>query len=136
MRLLFLASLMALASCAATGPPVRARVCPILTSSGWTAWVNALPSTGGTGPTLMVVGKVTVPTGGWRFEWTDARVMESYPVQVAMDLQAIAPAGGAIQAVMTQEVRFSMPLQPPVGSVTVRCGDRVLARIAPVEIAY
>ena len=86
-------------------------------------------------PTLIVTGKVTVPTGGYRFAWRDMRVMESYPVQVAADLQAIAPAGPATQALVTHEIRGEWPIDPPVGSFTVRCGDRVLARIAPVATA-
>ena len=87
-------------------------------------------------PTLIVTGKVTVPTGGYRFEWRDMRVMESYPVQVAVDLDPIPPAGPATQAVVTHDVRGQWPIDPPVGSLTVRCGDRVLARIAPVETAH
>lgn len=87
-------------------------------------------------PTLIVTGKVTVPTGGYRFEWRDMRVMESYPVQVAVELEAIPPAGPATQALVTHDVRGEWPMSPPVGSLTVRCGDMVLARIAPVETAH
>ena len=87
-------------------------------------------------PTLIITGKVTVPTGGYRIAWADMRVMESYPVQVAVDLQAIPPAGGATQAVVTHDVRGEWPLSPPVGSVTVHCGGQVLARITPVETAH
>jgi hypothetical protein len=86
-------------------------------------------------PTLIITGKVTVPTGGYRFEWRDMRVMESYPVQVAVDLEAIAPAGSATQAVVTQDVRGQWPIAPPVGAVSISCGGRVLARISPVETA-
>ena len=64
------------------------------------------------------------------------RVMESYPVQVAADLQVTPPSGGATQAVVTHDVRGEWPISPPVGSVTVRCGDQVLARISPVESAH
>lgn len=84
----------------------------------------------------MVKGKVTVPTGGYRIEWGDLRVAESYPVQVFADLRVIPPSGPAMQAVTTHDVRGGWPMDPPVGSFTVRCGDRALARIAPVETAY
>ena len=86
--------------------------------------------------TLIVTGKVTVPTGGYRLEWRDMRVMESYPVQVAVDLDAIPPAGPATQALVTHDVRGEWPISPPIGALTVRCGDKVLARIAPVETAH
>jgi hypothetical protein len=136
----------ALASCAPVAPPYHpdprgpsggpiALNCPIIGSSDWAAWINAMPGPNAR-PTLIVTGKVTVPTGGYRFTWRDMRVMESYPVQVAVDLQPIPPTGPATQAMVTHDVRGQWPISPPVGSVTVHCGDRVLARIAPVETAH
>ena len=125
-----------LAACAPVpAAPVQTAACPIIGSSDWAAWVNAMPGPNAR-PTLIVTGKVIVPTGGYRFGWADMRVMESYPVQVAADLRATPPAGPATQAVVTHEVRGEWPISPPVGSMTVHCGDRVLARIAPVETAH
>jgi hypothetical protein len=138
MKLLILASGLSLASCAAAPPPqtpTGPRACGITASSNWAAWVNAMPGPNAK-PTLIVIGNVTVPTGGYRFEWRDMRLMESYPVQVAVELDAIPPAGGATQAVVTREIRGQWPIDPPVGSLTVSCGDRVLARISPVETAH
>ena len=131
---------LALATCSpvpaeAPARPSGGRECAIAGSSDWAAWVNAMPGPNAR-PTLIVTGKVTVPTGGYRFAWRDMRVMESYPVQVAVELEAIPPAGGATQAVVTHDVRGQWPIDPPVGSVAVHCGDRVLARIAPVETAH
>ena len=142
----FLAATLALAACAPVAPPYPPPVagpvggpvsvaCPIIASSDWAAWVNAMPGPNAR-PTLIVTGKVTVPTGGWDFIWRDARVMESYPVQVAVDLEPLIPNGPATEAVTTHDLRYEMPIGPPVGSVTVRCGDRLLARIAPVETAH
>ncbi len=139
MKLLFVASALSLASCAAVPPPphgpVGSRECGITGSSDWKAWVNAMPGPNAR-PTLIVTGKVTVPTGGYRFEWRDMRVMESYPVQVAVELDAIPPAEGATQAVVTHDVRGQWPIDPPVGSLTMRCGDSVLTQISPVETAH
>jgi hypothetical protein len=137
MKLPILACALSLASCAAVPPqgPVGSMECGIIGSSDWAAWVNAMPGPNAR-PTLIVTGKVTVPTGGYRFEWRDMRVMESYPVQVAVELDAIPPAGGATQAVVTHDVRGQWPIDPPVGSLTVRCGGTVLARISPVETAH
>ena len=140
MKLLILASTLSLASCAVVPQPpaqgpVGQRECGITGSSDWAAWVNAMPGPNAK-PTLIVTGKVTVPTGGYQFEWRNMRVMESYPVQVAVELDAIPPAGAATQAVVTREVRGQWPIDPPVGSLTVRCGDTMLARIAPVETVH
>jgi hypothetical protein len=109
--------------------------CDITGSSDWAAWVNAMPGPNAR-PTLIVTGKVTVPTGGYTFAWRDMRVMESHPVQVAIELAANTPSGAASQAMVTYDVRGEWPISPPMGSVTVRCGDMVLTRIAPVETAH
>ncbi len=139
-KLLLLASALSLGSCAAVPAdvpqgPAGPMDCDISGSSDWAAWVNAMPGPDAR-PTLIVTGKVTVPTGGYRFAWRDMRVMESYPVQIAVELAAIPPAGGATEALVTHDVRGQWPVDPPVGSVTVRCGDMVLTRIAPVETAH
>ena len=147
MKQLVLACGLVLASCAPVPPPYYpgprdpaggpvGLACPIIGSSDWAAWVNAMPGPNAR-PTLIVTGKVTVPTGGYRWAWASPiRVMESYPVQAVAELQVITPAGGATQAIVTHEVRGQWPISPPVGSMTVNCGDRVLARIAPVETAH
>lgn len=109
--------------------------CPVIAASDFTAFVNAMPGPDAR-PTLIVTGTVTAPTGGYTFTWRDFRVMESYPVQVAVELVPIPPSGGATQAVVTHEVRGQWPISPPVGSVTVTCGNRSLARISPVETAH
>lgn len=102
--------------------------CPIMASSGWQATVDASSR-------LTVRGRVTVPTGGYLIEWGDMRVAESYPVQIFADLRVVPPSGPATQAVTTHDVRGDWPMDQPVGSFTVRCGNRVLARVSPVETA-
>lgn len=137
LRLLLIAGLLPVGACQAVpAPPPPGRAdCPIAGSSDWAAWINAMPGPGAR-PTLIVTGNVTVPTGGYRIEWGDFRVAESYPVQIFGELRAIPPSGGATQVVTTHDVRGEWPVDPPVGSVTVSCGERVLARIAPVETAH
>ncbi|MEJ7777403.1 MAG: hypothetical protein WKF52_08510 [Sphingomicrobium sp.] len=108
--------------------------CPIVSSSNWAGWINAMPGPNAR-PSLIVTGKVTVPTGGYRFAWRDMRVMEGYPVQVSIDLEPVPPTGGATQAIVTHDVRGQWPMSPPVGSVTIRCGGQTLAVISPVETA-
>ena len=127
----------ALAGCStyAAPPPVHpAGGCANVDSSDWAAWVNAMPGPGAR-PTLIVTGKVTVPTGGYEIGWDAPRIAESYPVQVFADLRVTPPNGPATQAVVTHDVRGQWPIAEPVGSVTINCGNRVLARISPVETA-
>lgn len=108
--------------------------CPILGSSDWVAFINAMPGPGAK-PTLIVTGKVRVASGGYRANFSDMRVAESYPVQIFLDLDVTPPSGPATQAIETLEVRGEWPMSPPVGSVAIRCGNQSLARIANVEIA-
>lgn len=136
-----LAACLFLAGCQAVAPPpplpphTAGVACGITGSSDWNAWVNAMPGPNAQ-PTLIATGKVTVPTGGYRFAWRDLRVMESDPVQVVAELEAIPPQGAATQVVTAEEVRGEWPISPPVGALTVRCGDMVIARISPVETAH
>lgn len=125
---------LSLSACAATPAAENGRPCPVTESSGWTAFVNAMPGPGAR-PTLIATGKVTVPTGGYRFEWSGLTVMESDPVQASAELRPIPPDGPATQALETHDLRGEWPVDPPVGSFTLRCGERVLARISPVETA-
>ena len=118
----------------AAGGPAGQNPCPILGSSGWAAWVNAMPGPGAR-PTLITTGKVTVPTGGYAFAWRDLRVMESYPTQIVAELEALPPDGPATQAVETHDIRGEWTVDQPIGSVTIQCGNRTLARISPVETA-
>ncbi len=138
-KLLATIALPLLAACSAIAPPPSGMPlpasCPILGSSDWAAWINAMPGPGAR-PTLIVTGRVTVPTGGYRIGWADMRVAESYPVQIFADLRVVPPSGMATQAVTTHDVRGTWPMDQPVGAFTVRCGNRVLARISPVETAH
>ena len=109
--------------------------CPIIQSSDWRAWVNAMPGPGST-PTLIVTGKVVVPTGGYRIAWGEPLVMESYPVQVRVELIPTRAQGRFTQALVTKEVRGEWPMRERVGALTITCGPKTLARIAPVETAH
>lgn len=129
-------SALALAGCATVPAGPVAAVpdsCPISASSDWTAWINAMP--GPDRPQLIVTGKVAVPSGGYTFAWRDLKTMESYPTQAMVDLEALPPDGPATQAIQTHELRGEWTAEQPIGSVTVRCGTRVLARISPVRTA-
>ena len=129
------AGLFALTSCAVPLNAPSAAACPIAGSTGWAAWVNAMPSSQARA-TLIVTGKVTVPTGGYGPQLVLEQIAESYPVQVFSRLQPNPPFGPATQAFATHSVRAEWPMTSPVGSVTVRCGAQVLAHISPVRTAH
>ena len=134
MKALFAASGLALASCQ-TMPPTMSHSCPAVSSSNWQAWINAMPGPNSQ-PKLIATGKVVTPTGGYTYRWGEPTIMESYPVQVSVQLILIPPNGPATQALETHEVRAEWPMSPPVGSFTVTCGDKMLGRVSPVETAH
>ena len=109
--------------------------CPVVSSRDWMAHVDAMPGPNDN-PRLIVSGKVTVPTGGYRLALRMGPVAESYPVQVTIFLDATPPTGAATQALVTHDVRGSWRSEERVGSVTVRCGRRALARIDGIGTAH
>ena len=112
--------------------------CLITSSREWTAWVNRMPGPGGARPMLVVTGKVVTPTGGFQVAFDPRmQVRESSPAQAFVTLQVANPDGSpASQAQITHEVRWEWPLNGPVGSDIVRCGDKTLAEITRIQTAY
>ncbi len=119
----------------AAPPDSPAPDCRVIRSSGWHAHVDAMPGPNDN-PRLIVSGRVTVPTGGYRVSLRMGQVAESYPVQVTVYLDATPPSGMATQALVTHDVRGSWRSEERVGSVTIRCGSGVLARIDNVETVH
>jgi hypothetical protein len=87
-------------------------------------------------PTLIVTGRVTVPTGGFTPLLEAGPVQEIHPPVQIVILKPNPPRGGATQAVMTHEVRAQAPALDVYGSITIRCGSATLAEINNVERAY
>lgn len=110
--------------------------CPITTSSGWTAWINAMPGPGGR-PILIVTGKVTTATGGYQVAFDRVmQIRKAAPPQAFVTLEVAEPTGPASGAVVTHQVRWEWPLNQPIGSVVVRCGQETLAEITNIQTAY
>ena len=109
--------------------------CVISSSRDWTAWINRMPGNGA--PALVVSGKVVTPTGGYQVAF-DPRIQirKGYPAQAFVTLDVAAPIGPASQAQITHDVRWEWPLNQPVGSVIVSCGDKTLAEITRIQTAF
>jgi hypothetical protein len=87
---------------------------------------------------LVVSGKVVTPTGGFQVAFDRyMQIRESYPAQAFVTLSVADPDGAPVtQAQVTHEVRWEWPLNQPVGSVVVRCGDKTLAEITSIQTAF
>ena len=135
MSRLVIVAMLSLAACRPDAAPLApASSCPILESSEWTGWIDAMP-----GPNrqahLIISGKLRVPTGGYRAYFSDMRIAESYPVQIFVDLAVTPPTGGATQAITAIDVRGEWPIAPPVRSITIRCGGQMIGRIDEIVTA-
>jgi hypothetical protein len=110
--------------------------CPIMASTGWTAWINAMPGPNSR-PTLVVSGKVITGTGYQVAFDQRLQVRHGQPPQAFVTLFVAAPAGGqASQVAVTHPLRWEWPLPQPVGSVVVSCGDKTLAEITNIQTAF
>jgi hypothetical protein len=111
--------------------------CAITASRDWTAWVNRMPGPNA-GPMLVVTGKVVTATGGYQVAFDRyMQIRKAYPAQAFVTLFVADPEGTpASQAQVTHEVRWEWPLNQPVGSVVVRCGDKTLAEITRIQTAF
>ena len=111
--------------------------CLISSSRDWTAWINRMPGPN-SGPMLVVTGKVVTPTGGYQVAFDRyMQIRKAYPAQAFVTLNVAGPGGAqSSQAQVTHDVRWEWPLNQPVGSVIVRCGDKTLAEITRIQTAY
>lgn len=117
-------------------PSAGAEPCPIRGSGEWRAWINAMPGPNAQ-PTLNITGKVTVPTGGYTVEFTPyLQDRAGSPSDKIAQVRAIPPAGPATQAIMTHDLNWKWPVSGPISSVTIRCADKTLGHISPVQTAY
>jgi len=111
--------------------------CPITASREWTAWVNRMPGPNSR-PMLVVSGKVVTATGGYQVAFDRfMQIREAQPAQAFVTLFVADPEGAPVShAQATHEVRWEWPLNQPVGSVVVRCGDKTLAEITRIQTAF
>lgn len=126
-----------LAACVtqANGDAGAAPVCEVGDHGGWTAFVNAMPGPGAS-PILIVTGQVTVRSGGFSAGLALGPTLEMDPPVQVVHVQAVPPDGMATQALVTHELRGEYPATGDYRAVEIRCGDRLLARISPVERAH
>lgn len=114
--------------------------CPVLDSSEWAAWVNAMP--GPDGPRLIVTGVVTLPSPGFTVNLVEgASDRSAQPVQI-VQMSIEHPELDAAQVISDYDVRFEMPSAAPADGTTspfsavrIVCAEQEIAVIDPVEVA-
>jgi hypothetical protein len=111
--------------------------CLISSAREWTAWINRMPGPNN-GPALVVSGKVVTPTGGYQVAFDPRlQIRKGYPAQAFVTLNVASPGGAPVsQAQVSHQVRWEWPLNEPIGSVIVSCGDKTLAEITRIQTAF
>ena len=90
----------------------------------------------GVRPTLTVTGKVVTQTGGYQVSFDRSlQVRKTYPAQAFATVTVFPPMGEASHALVTHDLRGEWPLNQPIGTVEIRCGNETLANITPVATA-
>jgi hypothetical protein len=112
--------------------------CHAVGSSGWTARVDYVPDHHNRPvfkPTLIVSGRVTLPSDGYAVSLDRGPVQKlDAPVQQIL-VRTEAPGGTAAPARTEVAVSAAFPALKRYGAVTIRCGDGTLAIIKPVPRA-
>ena len=112
-----------------------ADACAVRESRDWSAWVNRMPGPGAT-PTVHVVGKVDVPTGGYTFEWEVGPMDRSMTPALKLELIPVKPTGMATMAITTEDVHYIGPVAGAAyRSITITCGGETLAEITEIPDA-
>lgn len=106
--------------------------CDVLESRDWEAWVNRMPGVGMV-PTIHVVGKVDVRTGGYTFEWKEGPTDRSAMPALRLKLVPKAPDGMATMAITTEEVKYEAPVNGlNYSRVIIGCGSTTLGEITEI----
>ena len=115
--------------------PIYTR-CSAIATSDWHARIVDLPRDGKAGesePRLVVSGRVTLPTGGYRVALVAGPVQRLEPPVRQVILRTTPVRGGATQAVVTHDVQGVFEHEPGVERVSVRCGDGIVGLIQTIE---
>ncbi len=113
-------------------PVAETETCDVLESRGWEAWVNKMPGPGMV-PTIHVIGKVDVRTGGYTFEWKEGPTDRSATPALRLKLVPKAPDGMATMAITTEDVKYEAPTNGLTYSrVIISCGSTTLGEIAEI----
>lgn len=118
------------------GENTVADACAVRESRDWEAWVNRMPGPDAT-PTVHVVGKVDVPTGGYTFDWEVGPMDRSMTPALKLKLIPIKSSGMATMAITTEDVHYMGPLAGSAyRSITITCGGEILAEITEIPDAF
>ena len=117
-------------------PLPETAACDVLESRGWEAWVNKMPGPGAT-PTIHVIGRVDMRTGGYTFDWQEGPLDRSARPALRLKLVPKAPDGMALQAITAEDVKYQAPaFDAGYSRVIISCGDTTLGEITEITDVF
>jgi len=110
--------------------------CAVLDSRDWEAWIDRMPGPDAS-PTVHVIGKVDVRSGGYTFNWEVGPMDRSMTPALNLELIPVAPTEPATMAIATEEVHYTGPVAGSSYSrVTITCGGQTLGEITEITDAH
>ena len=112
--------------------------CPVLESSGWTAWINRMPGMS-EGPTLHVTGDVVLPTPGYKLELVGGIMDRAMPPGLHLKLIVTPPPADemVMQVLTTETVSYeAKAMEHGYRVIKVDCAGTKLAEITEIEDAH
>lgn len=108
------------------------RVCPVLGSQDWRAWLNKMP--GDTSSQLHLSGEIELPSPGYTVSVRVGPLDRMRPPTQIMVLEIEPPAGPAAAVMTSRTVTYAGPaLVAKYAGIRVVCGSDPIASIDTVE---
>ena len=105
--------------------------CPILSSSGWGAWIEKK----GAENILTVSGRVTLPSAGYSTSLVFGETREINPPSQTVRLVVRPPGGPSAQVITEKEVVEQFNSLPRYSEVIITCGGKTIGRVGQVVTA-
>lgn len=108
--------------------------CPVIDSRDWSAKIDAVQNPDA--PRLTVRGVIDLPTPGWNALLRETFADRAMPPGVHYTIDFTPPEGAVAQVVTPRHVtHVSKAAAHGYRSITVHCGDEVLAEITEIQMA-
>ena len=105
-------------------------VCPVMESRNWQAWIDRVAEGE---PHLNILGEVDLPTPGYKVKVKPGILDRRNPPTQRLSLVFMPPEAIVTQVITPTKVNYTMPTSIlEYRSVTIYCGDKLLAEIPNV----
>lgn len=109
--------------------------CPVISSSDWRAWLDRMP--GAPSLSLNIMGKIELPTPGFKVEWSVGALDRRNPPAQHLLLKVTPPTGMVAQVLVSDELSWTTDaLASNYRAIHIHCGDKTLATITEIPTVH